>query len=81
MGWSFDDNMKVSMVKEALNMAHNNCKYQHQSIVVSAGCCDVERTYRWARLAVTIYTVLQEMKMLLSLVIFQFMQAGLGGQM
>ncbi len=33
MGWSFDDNMKVSMVKEALNMAHKNCKYQHQSII------------------------------------------------
>ncbi|HEX8331012.1 MAG TPA: IS3 family transposase [Flavisolibacter sp.] len=33
MGWSFDDNMKVSMVKEALNMAYNNRKYQHQSII------------------------------------------------
>lgn len=33
MGWSFDDNMKVSMVKEALSMAHKNCKYQHQSII------------------------------------------------
>ena len=33
MGWSFDDNMKVSMVKEALTMAHNNCKYQHKSII------------------------------------------------
>ena len=33
MGWSFDDNMKVSMVKEALTMAHNNCKYDHKSII------------------------------------------------
>lgn len=33
MGWSFDDNMKVSMVKDALTMAHNNCKYDHTSII------------------------------------------------
>ncbi len=33
MGWSFDDNMKVSMVKEALTMARNNCKYDHKSII------------------------------------------------
>jgi putative transposase len=33
MGWSFDDNMKVSMVKDALTMAHNNCKYDHKSII------------------------------------------------
>ena len=33
MGWSFDDNMKVSMVKEALTMAHSNCKYDHKSII------------------------------------------------
>ena len=33
MGWSFDDNMKVSMVKEALTMAHNNCRYDHNSII------------------------------------------------
>lgn len=33
MGWSFDDNMKVSMVKEALTMAHNNCKYGHKNII------------------------------------------------
>jgi transposase InsO family protein len=33
MGWSLDDNMKVSMVKEALQMAHNNCVYNHDSII------------------------------------------------
>jgi putative transposase len=33
MGWSFDDNMKVSMVKEALTMAYNKCKYDHKSII------------------------------------------------
>lgn len=33
MGWSFDDNMKVSMVKEAVTMAYNNCKYDHKSII------------------------------------------------
>jgi transposase InsO family protein len=33
MGWSFDDNMKVAMVKDALNMAHNNCKYLHKTII------------------------------------------------
>ena len=33
MGWSFGDNMKVSMVKEALTMAHNNCKYHHKNII------------------------------------------------
>lgn len=33
MGWSFDDNMKVSMVKEALTMAYDNCKYDHESII------------------------------------------------
>ncbi len=33
MGWSFDDNMKVSMVKQALTMAHSNCKYDHKSII------------------------------------------------
>ena len=33
MGWSFDNNMKVSMVKEALTMAHNNCKHHHQNII------------------------------------------------
>lgn len=33
MGWSFDDNMKVSMVKEALSMAFNNCKHHHKNII------------------------------------------------
>jgi transposase InsO family protein len=33
MGWSFDNNMKVSMVKEALTMAHNNCKHHHENII------------------------------------------------
>ena len=33
MGWSFDDNMKVSMVKKALTMAHNNCKHHHKDII------------------------------------------------
>lgn len=33
MGWSFDDNMKVSMVKEALTMARNNCKHHHKNII------------------------------------------------
>ena len=33
MGWSFDDNMKVSMVKDAMTMAYNNCKYGHKSII------------------------------------------------
>lgn len=33
MGWSFDDHMKVSMVKEALLMAHNNCKHHHNNII------------------------------------------------
>ena len=33
MGWSFDDNMKVSMVKQALTVAHNNCKHHHKGII------------------------------------------------
>jgi len=33
MGWSFDDNMKVSMVKQALTMAHNNCIFNHDTII------------------------------------------------
>jgi transposase InsO family protein len=33
MGWSLDDNMKVSMVKEALHMAHNNTVYKHTNII------------------------------------------------
>jgi putative transposase len=33
MGWSLQDNMKVSMVKEALNMAHKSCVFNHKSII------------------------------------------------
>ena len=33
MGWSFDDNMKVSMVKQALTMAHSNCIFNHDTII------------------------------------------------
>jgi len=33
MGWSLDDNMRVTMVKDALKMARNNCSYQHDSII------------------------------------------------
>ena len=33
MGWSFDNNMKVSMVKQALTMAHRNCIFNHQTII------------------------------------------------
>lgn len=33
MGWSLQDNMKVSMVKDALNMAHKNCIFNHKNII------------------------------------------------
>jgi transposase InsO family protein len=33
MGYKLDDNMKVSMVKEALTMALKNCKYKRSSII------------------------------------------------
>ena len=33
MGWSLQDNMKVSMVKEALEMAHKNCIFYHKNII------------------------------------------------
>jgi putative transposase len=33
MGWSLDDNMKVSMVKEALEMAHGNMVYNRSSVI------------------------------------------------
>jgi putative transposase len=33
MGWALADNMKVTMVKEALTMAHSNCIYKHDSII------------------------------------------------
>ena len=33
MGWSLEDNMKVSMVKEALTMAHKMTIFNHESII------------------------------------------------
>lgn len=33
MGWSLEDNMKVSMVKAALEMAHKNCIFNHVNII------------------------------------------------
>ena len=33
MGWSLDDNMKVSLVKEALKMAHSNMTFNHASVI------------------------------------------------
>lgn len=33
MGWSLENNMKVSMVKDALKMALCNCIHEHQSII------------------------------------------------
>jgi transposase InsO family protein len=33
MGWSLENNMKVSMVKDALKMALSNCIHGHQSII------------------------------------------------
>lgn len=33
MGWSLEDNMKVSMVKNALAMAYKNCIFNHASII------------------------------------------------
>ncbi len=33
MGWSLDDNMKVSMVKEALAMANKNRIYKHKGVI------------------------------------------------
>lgn len=33
MGWSLDDNMKVSMVKEALKMAHASRIYNHSRVI------------------------------------------------
>jgi putative transposase len=33
MGYKLDDNMKVGMVKEALNMALKNCAYKHKQII------------------------------------------------
>lgn len=33
MGWSLENNMKVQMVKDALEMAHKNCIFNHISII------------------------------------------------
>ena len=33
MGWKLDNNMKVSLVKDALQMAHKNCIHNHQNII------------------------------------------------
>lgn len=33
MGWSLENNMKVSMVKDALAMAHKNCIFNHENII------------------------------------------------
>lgn len=33
MGWKLDNNMKVSLVKEALEMAYKNCIYKHKNII------------------------------------------------
>lgn len=33
MGWSLENNMKVSMVKDALEMAHKNCIFNQPSII------------------------------------------------
>ncbi len=33
MGWSLAENMKVSMVKDALAMAHKNCIFKHENII------------------------------------------------
>jgi transposase InsO family protein len=33
MGWCLEDNMKVSLVKNALAMAHRNCIFNHASII------------------------------------------------
>ena len=33
MGWKLDNNMKVSLVKEALDMAHKNCIHKHKNII------------------------------------------------
>ncbi len=33
MGWKLDNNMKISLVKDALQMAHKNCIHNHQNII------------------------------------------------
>lgn len=33
MGWKLDNNMKVSLIKQALDMAHKNCIFKHKNII------------------------------------------------
>jgi hypothetical protein len=33
MGWSLENNMKVSMVKDALAMAYKNGSFKHKNII------------------------------------------------
>jgi len=33
MGWALENNMKVGMVKKALQMAHENCIFNHKNII------------------------------------------------
>lgn len=33
MGWKLDNNMKVSLVKDALQMAHKNSIHNHQNVI------------------------------------------------
>jgi putative transposase len=33
MGWKLDNNMKVSLVKQALSMAYKNCIHNHKNII------------------------------------------------
>ena len=33
MGWALEDNMRVEMVKNALNMAYKNCVFNHRNII------------------------------------------------
>lgn len=33
MGWKLDNNMKVGLVKDALQMAHKNCIHKHKNII------------------------------------------------
>ena len=33
MGWKLDDNMRVTLVKDALDMAYKNCIHNHKNII------------------------------------------------
>jgi transposase InsO family protein len=33
MGWALESNMRVEMVKKALEMAHKNCIFKHSNII------------------------------------------------